>query len=451
MNIAMVHFRVGELDGVSLEMDKWRKVLESQFNHKVIYLAGTLGRSDGCEIPELSLSYPPAVQIKEKAFSRSLDEEQEEILELEIQSEKDLIKIKLKKFIQENEINCFIPNNIFCYPLNLPASIALAEVISEKKISTINHNHDFFWERTIYKPSCQLIKKYLEKYFPPNFENFQQVVINSSAKKNLKERNGYDSTYVPNVFYFEDPDWKKDSFNADLRKPLNINKNDIIMLQATRIVERKGIELIIDLIAELNKIENKEKLTTSPLYDGREFKKNNEIILIMPNLIEDFEYKTRLEIKCKELNVKYLFCNEFFAHQRSENDNESKIYSLWDSYTQADIISYPSLQEGWGNQFLEAVKARLPIVLFEYEVYKEDIGPMGFQTISLGSEYKQTKKLGLATISNEKIKSAAQETIKMLLNKEEREKIINKNYQIGKQKFSITALGEYLKPLVLKI
>ncbi len=28
MNIALTHFRVGETDGVSLEMDKWKIVLE---------------------------------------------------------------------------------------------------------------------------------------------------------------------------------------------------------------------------------------------------------------------------------------------------------------------------------------------------------------------------------------------------------------------------------------
>jgi hypothetical protein len=68
MNIAMIHFRVGELDGVSLEMDKWRKILEERYGHKVIYIAGTLGKSTGFSIPELSLTYPPSVKIKEKAF-----------------------------------------------------------------------------------------------------------------------------------------------------------------------------------------------------------------------------------------------------------------------------------------------------------------------------------------------------------------------------------------------
>ena len=34
MNIAMIHYRVGETDGVSLEMDKWKKVLEKN-GHRV--------------------------------------------------------------------------------------------------------------------------------------------------------------------------------------------------------------------------------------------------------------------------------------------------------------------------------------------------------------------------------------------------------------------------------
>lgn len=39
MNILLAHFRVGETDGVSLEMDKWKWALES-LGHKVFYLPG---------------------------------------------------------------------------------------------------------------------------------------------------------------------------------------------------------------------------------------------------------------------------------------------------------------------------------------------------------------------------------------------------------------------------
>lgn len=52
MNIALIHYRVGETDGVSLEMDKWKKVLEKQ-GHNVMYIAGSQGTSKAIIIPEL--------------------------------------------------------------------------------------------------------------------------------------------------------------------------------------------------------------------------------------------------------------------------------------------------------------------------------------------------------------------------------------------------------------
>jgi len=46
-----------------------------------------------------------------------------------------------------------------------------------------------------------------------------------------------------------------------------------------------------------------------------------------------------------------------------------------DTYVFADIISYPSIFEGWGNQFIEAVFAKKPVIVFEYPVFKSDIKP----------------------------------------------------------------------------
>jgi len=40
MRIALAHFRTGQTDGVSLEMDKWRLVLE-KMGHQVVYISGT--------------------------------------------------------------------------------------------------------------------------------------------------------------------------------------------------------------------------------------------------------------------------------------------------------------------------------------------------------------------------------------------------------------------------
>ncbi len=451
MKIAMVHFRVGELDGVSLEMDKWRRVLENTFKHEVIYLAGALGSSNGYLIPEFSLDYGPALDIRDRAFSSSLNTEEETALKNDIRNLSDSIKPKIFKFIEEHNIQCFIPNNMFSLPLNIPASLALLEVLQETNIPTISHNHDFTWERTSYKPSCDLISGYLESFFPPQLPNIKHAVINSIAQGVLKDRKDIDSLVVPNVFYFQEPDWMKDDFNSDIRAKINVSEKDILILQATRLVDRKGIELVIDLISKLNTKEFRRKLSSKPLYDGRLVTSDDKIVLVMPNLIEDLSYKERLEKKCISLNVEYRFCNDFFAHQRSAEDNKEKIYNLWDIYSHSDIVSYPSLVEGWGNQFLEAVKAKLPIILYEYDVYKKDIGPLGFTTISLGSEIQSRDEVGLVTVTDERIEQAAIETIQILQEKSLREKVVSKNFEIGLKELSIRALSRYIKKLLTSI
>ena len=89
------------------------------------------------------------MEIRKKSFSSILNKTQEKVLEVEIRSLIDKIKPKILKFIEENDIQCFITNNMFSLPLNIPASIALLEILQETGIPTISHNHDFTWERTM--------------------------------------------------------------------------------------------------------------------------------------------------------------------------------------------------------------------------------------------------------------------------------------------------------------
>ena len=54
---------------------------------------------------------------------------------------------------------------------------------------------------------------------------------------------------------------------------------------------------------------------------------------------------------------------------------------LDDVYRHADLVTYPSLYEGFGNAFLEAVYFRKPIVVKRYSIFITDIEPKGFQII----------------------------------------------------------------------
>jgi len=51
-SIGIFHYKVGGTDGVSLEIDKWRRVLEAM-GHTVHLCAGDLGSAEGSLIREM--------------------------------------------------------------------------------------------------------------------------------------------------------------------------------------------------------------------------------------------------------------------------------------------------------------------------------------------------------------------------------------------------------------
>jgi glycosyltransferase involved in cell wall biosynthesis len=71
------------------------------------------------------------------------------------------------------------------------------------------------------------------------------------------------------------------------------------------------------------------------------------------------------------------------SEQRGTNACGQKTYTLYDVYPHADLVTYPSYYEGFGNAFLEAVYFGKPAVVNKYAVYARDIDPLGFKTIEM--------------------------------------------------------------------
>ena len=444
------HFRVGLMDGVSLEIDKWKSALEG-IGHKVYLLAGeTSSNVEATIIPELKLDHPKVKKIYQNSFQSLDDFPSEEEFSKKIFKIAEFIERKIYFFIKKYSIDILDIENIWSLPLNIPATIAFYKVIRSTGIKTITHHHDFFWERSYFNnPTCKKIKEILATYFPPQDSLIRHTVINSIAQHELKIRRGIDAVVIPNIFDFEGPGWKIDDYNYDFKKALGISKKDIIILQATRIVSRKGIELAIDLVKELSKPENLLLLKERGFYDKREIDEKNKVVLVLPNLIEDEIYFKLLKEKIKKENIEAIFVSDMVDSERKIKDNK-KIYSLWDTYLFADLVTYPSLCEGWGNQFLEAIKAKLPIVVFEYEVFKADIKSCGFRVISLGDKIKGKDSQGLCQVDPSLIKKATKEAIKVLTDLPYRKKIVEYNFELGRKFYSMQALEGYLEPLFNK-
>ena len=50
-------------------------------------------------------------------------------------------------------------------------------------------------------------------------------------------------------------------------------------------------------------------------------------------------------------------------------------------YPHADLVTYPSDIEGFGNAFLEAICYRRPVFVNNYSIFEIDIKPKGFRVI----------------------------------------------------------------------
>jgi len=112
----------------------------------------------------------------------------------------------------------------------------------------------------------------------------------------------------------------------------------------------------------------------------------------------------------------------------------------------ADIVSYPSTYEGWGNQFLEGLFAKKPMIVFEYSVFEKDIAPHDFNYISLGNKY-QSNKCDLHYVSDLVNDKAVDETISYLFDKQMRLERVEENFEIGRKFYSLATLESILAKL----
>ncbi len=410
-NIGFISTRIAGTDGVSLEIAKWANVFEKE-GFACFYFAGELDRPDECSYlaKTAHFKHPDIKEINDNCFgvttrSRYITEK--------IYTIKQRLKNHLYCFIKKYNIDILVPENVLTIPLNIPLGIAITELISETGLLTIAHHHDFFWERQCFKTSA--VWDYLNMAFPPHLPFIKHVVINSSASNQLSLRTGISATIIPNVMDFENPPVIEDDYARDVRKDLGIEDDELFVLQPTRVVKRKGIELAIELI---NRLEMKAKLVISHASGD-----------------EGYDYEQSIREHAKRLNVNCVFVSDIINECRGHTKSGQKIYTLSDIYPHADIVTYPSNLEGFGNAFLEAVYFSRPIVINTYSNYSIDIKPKGFSAIEL--EGYVTDKTVL-------------QTKKVLEDKEFCKQIVEHNYKIARCYYSYSVLHQKLKMLMLE-
>lgn len=396
--VGFVSTRFSGTDGVTLEARKWAALLEGM-GHTCFWAAGMLDAPPdrGWHAPLMYFAHPEVLALQSRLFGVPV---RTRALTHEIQGQKERLKDELYGFIRKFDLEVLIPENILAIPMHVPLGLAMTEVIAETTIPVIAHHHDFAWERERF--TLNGVNDYLQAAFPPLLHGMEHVVINSMAQKELARRLGIPSQIIPNVLDFETPPPGFDDYNADLRREIGIAEDDWLILQPTRVVPRKGIEHAIELVRRLG--------------DPRA-----KLVVSHPAGDEGNSYMEMLADRIAEARVDVRFVADRVGEARGRTPDGRKVYTLYDVYPHADLVTYPSHYEGFGNAFLEAIYFGKPVVVNTYAVYARDIDPLGFKTVEIPQ---------LVT------REVVAQVRELLGNAELRQDWARTNFELGKKYFS---------------
>ncbi|MFZ1043684.1 MAG: glycosyltransferase family 4 protein [Anaerolineales bacterium] len=435
-NIGFISTRFAGTDGVSSETQKWATVLE-RLDHKCFYFAGKCDRpADQSQVvPEAFYRYPEIDKLNQQAYSSSWTatatkqarESHPEMAGLHkdffssyvrppqmthrVNELKEYFKEELYKFARRFDLEILIIENAVTIPLNLPLGLAITEFIAETGYPTIAHHHDFHWERQRFQVNC--VGDYLATAFPPNLPSIRHVVINSIQAQQIASRHSLTSRVIPNVMDFDSPPPDPDSYTQTVRADFGIGPGEYFFLQPTRVIQRKGIEHAVELVRRLDL--------------------SAKLIISNASGDEGTDYEQRVREYAHLLDVTVRFESDQVQDKRGVTKDGKRIYTLGDVYPHADLVTYPSSIEGFGNAFLEAVYYRRPILVNNYSIYEVDIKPKGFRTVWFDG-----------FISKETLKKVRE----ILLNPSEAQEWAEINYQLAKRYFSFTVLERRLQSIL---
>ncbi len=381
----------------------------------------------------------------------------------------------IKEFINENKIDLLIAHNT-SHPYNFITAVGLGYYIEEI------HNegyiwpkvmvwwHDSFFERDRFSNPNHVIQKYL-KYLPGTyldgiaFINHRQVDL---AKRLFKEYNAEKldlffkdrTAVVPNTSNIP-WDWKSQSWdNDEIVKPPQDNYNDsfmvdvgledeiekrgfeieetAILLQHTRIVPRKKIEVAIDFAFRLEKKYRAQRIKKCVVLLVSGHSGDEQVEVEYKKFLR--EYFKEKEDGSPDANVILIFGeNIILSHRDIIVDKKyykfAEIPSIISAY--GGIGTYFSEVEGYGNNLLEMISFGLPVVINKYDIYKEEIEDLGFDLPSI-ENLELTDEL-------------VDEAYEILQKPSRRNKLVRHNLGILSEKLDHCIIAEKLEPLIVKM
>ncbi|MCL5883070.1 MAG: glycosyltransferase family 4 protein [Actinobacteria bacterium] len=391
---------------MSAETEKWISVFE-ELGCEVHRVAGQIpsaGERDHV-VPELNFLDPQVESFTLRSFDpgQHRDGIDNEYSLLEAAVEQRLLPV-----LDGIAPDIVVAENVFSLPLNLPFSVVLCRYLHDENIPCIAVHHDFYWQ----DPGAGkcLFDELLTSHFPPSLPRIRHVTINERTREELYRRTGINAACIHNCFDFEQPR-QRDSFNAGMRAELGMEGNNIMFLQPTRAIERKGIGLSIKFVEEFVIASGQKAclVVTGPSEQG---------------------YEQKFGGLCRNSKAQVLHIPNWLGSCR-DHPGAISSYDVRDAYAVCDMVTFPSSREGFGNPVLESVVHRRPLLVADYPVL-EELREYGFQFLPLDDR-------------------AVDRAVKMLEYPQLMQEMADRNFEIGRKHFSLTILREELTELISSV
>jgi len=470
--IGIIHSLIGKNDGVSIVIDQTVESMSKNLDINLgnfFFLAAHSSPRFNAETDDVFWHKSEAHKAIISNFNNTNVEGLDELIHENALYAKNVIK----NWVDKNRIDLIIAHNT-SHPYNFITAIGLGYYIEELREQGIIWPklmvwwHDSYFERDIFASPNKVIKKYL-KYLPGtyvdsiSFINNQQIQLGKKVfgqynREKLNKFFAERTTVVPNT---SDIPWKwehlesetdsfiappqdnyNDSFFHDIglveqarNKGFSLN-DTVILLQHTRVVPRKKIELAIDLAFKLEKKfnQNKKRKCIAVIVSGHSGDEQNAYL---SNLHE--HYRKRY-LDSPDSNVLLIFGENIILSHR-DIIVDKKYYQFAEIpaivAAQGGIGTYFSDVEGFGNNLLEMISLGLPVVINKYDIYKDEIEKFGFELPAIDNE----------GITTELVNSA----YRLLTDMAYSNKVVYHNLSVLKENLDHKIIAEKLKPLILNM
>ncbi len=412
---------------------------------------------------------------------------------------------KLATCIEENNINLLYLINICSNPGNVSLALATILISEYQGIPVINNNHDFYWEgghrevdiekyqlkpgpRDFFFTNAHVGEFFstLDVVFPWKSRSWMTVNINEGQMRHVVEVNGHNPANVALLGTVVDTSdfesiSKRESINTLMQIGVILNNkahpigdvlehktsfsnmpflcgasteenfdfvnNNILLLQPTRVIGRKRIEVVFDLLEKLllqeefaEQFAENPSLKVSVIVSGPIPVGQREYFFRLIRKFSALLEKTPADYR-KRIFLGFLFSAFDMPEYKSAYRNPIGITDL---YKAASLILLPSESEGRGLPLIEAAAAGKPVFCRRYEpeeVYAEVIG----------EHLEESQRLRVLEFRKSIPNAVVVSTVQRLFYPQDYVEDVEHNEQVIKTRYDIESLERSLEAVLYKL